>query len=761
MTSVAAVREGRLRLEVRGVVQGVGFRPFVYRLARELGLAGFVENSPRGVTIEVEGDEPALETFRHRLRVDGPPHASIEDVDVLEVGAAGASDFVVRASERGGRPTTLVLPDLATCDACLEDLRDRHGRRYRYPFTNCTRCGPRYSIVRGLPYDRERTTMAGFTLCRACRNEYEDPADRRFHAEPNACPDCGPSVTLRDEGGAALASGNEAVARAASAVRRGAILAVQGLGGFHLVVDATRETAVAELRRRKHREAKPFAVMVPDLPSARGEADLSALEETLLRSPAAPIVIAAKAARSGLAPSVAPDNPNLGLLLPYTPLHHLLMDALGFPVVATSGNRSDEPICTDPDEAGERLAGIADVFLVHDRPIARAVEDSVVRVVAGRALVLRRARGYAPLPVATYGGEASVLAVGGHLKNTVALSTGGRVVVSPHVGDLETALARQAHRETVETLTALYEAPPDVVACDLHPDYASTAFARRLGRRVVAVQHHYAHVLAGMADNDLAPPVLGVAFDGTGYGDDGTVWGGEFLHVDASGYSRAAWLRPFPLPGGEAAVKEPRRSALGCLYAIRGDALFADARAAVLNLFAPVERRVLRTALATGQAPWSSSAGRLFDAVAACAGLFRIARFEGEAAMALEYAAQEVPSDRTYPFDLEAAGTGLVVDWRPTIEELLADLAGGASVGAVARRFHDTLAEMIVAVARHRGRDKVVLTGGCFQNRVLTERTVLRLRDAGFEPYWHRGIPPNDGGLAVGQALAVGRRERS
>ena len=586
---ISSPRSKRLKIRLRGAVQGVGFRPFVYRLAHSLRLAGWVENSAQGVSIEIEGPSAALGEFRCRLVADKPPRAIIQGLEVTHLDPAGNEGFTVRNSDDSGQRTALVLPDVAACPDCLREVFDRRDRRHRYPFTNCTNCGPRYSIVVSLPYDRTRTTMSRFPMCDRCRAEYEDPADRRFHAEPNACPVCGPHLELWDGTGRPLAARDEALLAAAEEIRAGRIVAVKGLGGFHLVVDARREGAVRELRRRKRREMKPFAVMVPSLSEARARCHISSMEEALLTSPEAPITLLRRRDHD-IAPSVAPGNPYLGILLPYTPLHHLLLRELDAPVVATSGNISDEPICTDEHKALEQLAGIADMFLVHDRGIVRHVDDSVARVVMGRELILRRARGYAPLPVCSGAPQQRVLAVGAHLKNTVAISVGEQVFVSPHIGDLESEPALETFRGTIEALGRLYEFQPAAVACDAHPDYLSTQYARRGPHPVVAVQHHYAHILAGMADNDLRPPILGFAWDGSGYGLDGTIWGGETLRVTASGFQRVAWMRPFLLPGGDKAVREPRRSALGALYELHGASALAGDRPPA-SFFSPSSAR--------------------------------------------------------------------------------------------------------------------------------------------------------------------------
>jgi hydrogenase maturation protein HypF len=772
---------GRTRLVIRGAVQGVGFRPFVFRLATSLGLRGWVSNSPAGVTLEVEGPAAARRELLLRLAAERPPHSFIQSLEAVELDPAGYADFVIRPSAADGEKTALVLPDIATCPECVREIFDPANRRYRYPFTNCTHCGPRFSILEALPYDRANTSMKRFAMCPACRAEYEDPRDRRFHAQPNACPDCGPHLALWDAAGRELARRDAALAGAVRALRDGAIVAVKGLGGFHLMVLAEDAAAVDRLRARKRREAKPLAVMCPSRAVAARLAEVGPLEARALESPEAPIVLCRRRPDAPVAGAVAPGNPWLGLLLPYTPLHHLLLADLGRSVVATSGNVSDEPICTDEHEALTRLGGIADLFLVHDRPIVRHVDDSLVRIVLGRELVLRRARGFAPLPVRVPVALPPVLAVGGHLKNTVALARGPEVFLSQHFGDLDTARARTAFEQGIADLRRLFEIAPEQVMADAHPDYHSTRHAAATGLPVQPVQHHYAHVLACMAENHLAAPVLGVAWDGTGLGPDGTIWGGEFLRVSERDVQRVAHLRPFRLPGGEQAVKEPRRAALGLLHAVLGDQLYERRDLAPVQAFKPAELRTWRPLLARGQnAPWTSSVGRLFDAVASLLDLRQVARFEGQAAMDLEFAFEPGDALDSYPIELRAAesadapapapaasarpdpafappGRCWVADWAPLVHALLRDLRVGTPVWQIAARFHNSLAELVVAVARQAGERRVVLSGGCFQNKYLLERAVEALRSAGFSPYWHQRVPPNDGGLALGQAVAAAR----
>lgn len=805
--NAAASDMARLKLTVRGAVQGVGFRPFIHHLATELSLAGWVNNSAQGVFIEVEGPPAALKQFLLRLEAERPPHSFIQSLESSWLDPVGYVGFEIRPSETGGDKTALVLPDIATCPDCLREVFDPVNRRYRYPFTNCTHCGPRFSIITALPYDRANTTMAGFTMCPACRAEYEDPTNRRFHAQPNACPECGPQLQLwrsgvRQNAAEFLASGAwsrsaarsyEALLAASDFIRAGQTVAVKGLGGFHLMVDARNEAAVHRLRERKHREEKPLALMFPSLQGVKLVCEVSPSEERLLRSSEAPIVLLRRATqseisnlKSQIAEGIAPGNPTLGAMLPYTPLHHLLLAELGFPVVATSGNLSDEPICTNEHEAVERLGGIADAFLVHNRPIARHVDDSVVRVMLDRELVLRRARGYAPLPVnvlpascrqnkltSKQDAASTVLAVGAHLKNTVALAVGPQVFISQHIGDLETEQANAAFRRVMADFQKLYGATPAIIAADLHPDYLSTKFALEQSRapRVIQVQHHIAHVLACLAENELDPPALGVSWDGTGYGLDGTIWGGEFFLITDRVVERVAHFRPFRLPGGDKAVKEPRRTALGLLHALASgrDNSALHMQHGIVQAFSSQEWTTLESLLIRQiNAPLCSSVGRLFDAVASLIGLRQVARFEGQAAMELEFVLEGVQVADAYPIlicettEADRAETRnpkpeLVLDWAPMVEAILGDVRRGVPTGEISAKFHNALAEAIVSVARQIGERRVVLSGGCFQNRYLTERAVKRLRTEGFQPYWHQRVPPNDGGIALGQIVAARR----
>ena len=761
----------RLRVVIHGAVQGVGFRPFVYRLATQMGLPGWVLNSESGVVIEVEGEASLLQQFLLRIEPEKPPQASIYSMEATYLDAIGYTEFQIRHSEDTGRKTALILPDLATCPDCAREIFDPANRRYRYPFTNCTNCGPRFTIIEAIPYDRPNTSMKRFVMCPACQAEYDNPRDRRFHAQPNACPECGPHLELWDREGKILARDDAALQEAADAIRRGRIVAVKGLGGFHLIADARCDAAVRNLRERKHREEKPFALMAPNLKWLRIACNVSPLEERVLRSPQAPIVMLKRRPRTHeVAHLVAPGSPELGVMLPYTPLHLLLMAELGFPVVATSGNASDEPICTDEYEALRRLGTMADLFLVHNRPIVRHADDSIVRIIEDRELVLRRARGYAPLPITLPFSLPPILAVGAHLKNTVALAVGRNVLVSQHIGDLETKEAGEAFRRATTDLPRLYDWEPKVVACDLHPDYVSTRYAQTCGLPIVGVQHHYAHALACLAENQLEPPALAVTWDGTGYGTDGSVWGGEFLLITNNSFRRVAHLRPFPLPGGEQAVREPRRCALGLLWAMRQELpaamlpLLYGSEAAPKqpgndDAFTRQERKVLLRMLRQAiNCPLTTSAGRLFDAVASLLGVCQRNRFEGQAAMLLTWAIPSQPITEAYRSGIiRVEENVLVLDWAPMIMDLLADVQAGVGIPVIAARFHNTLVALLLEVAKRIGEPRVLLTGGCFQNRYLTERSISALREAGFQPYWHQRIPPNDGGVSLGQIVAAAR----
>lgn len=759
-----------LQVEIEGAVQGVGFRPFVYRLATELNLTGWVNNSAQGVCIKVEGPESKLECFVERLELECPPHALIQNLTQSAIELADFEVFEIRQSDSGGKKTAYVLPDLATCKDCLQEIFDPGDRRYRYPFTNCTNCGPRFSIIKSLPYDRPNTTMREFVMCDFCQAEYVDPLDRRFHAQPNACRTCGPQLEILATNGKVLAERDGALKAAAEAIRSGQVVVLKGLGGFQLIVDARNSEAVIRLRKRKHREEKPLAIMADSLDWVRSNCELSSEELDLLDSPESPIVLLRNKRTGELAEEVAPGNPYLGVMMPYTPLHHLLLAELGFPIVATSGNLSDEPICISTDDALERLEGIADIFLTHNRPIERHVDDSVIRMMAGRPTMIRRARGYAPLPITLQEPLPQILAVGAHLKNTFAISSGRDVFVGQHIGDLETELARAAFGKGIADFEDLYESAPECVVSDAHPDYHSTRYAASREKPLHKVQHHLAHVLSCMAENDLKPPLFGISWDGTGYGFDGTIWGGEFFHIYEDSFERVATLRQFRLPGGEKSVVEPRRTALGLLYEIYGKSLFEKIDLPLLDSFSKEELDVIHAMLRNKlNSPLTSSMGRLFDAIAALIGLRQKMSFEGQAAMELECALADSKLDDKYSYAIinsisgDCDGAKWIVDWEPMIGELVDDLENNMGKEKIAARFHNMLVDVILDLAHRVGERAVVLSGGCFQNLALTERAVQRLRDDGFEPSWHHQVPPNDGGIALGQIVAVahGYEQRS
>ncbi len=750
----------RLKVVIQGAVQGVGFRPFVYRLATALNLTGWVQNTSQGVFIEVEGPEERLEAFLRRLPEEKPPAAVLLSLEYAYLDPVGYKNFRIVKSEETGPKTVLVLPDIATCADCLRELFDPRDRRYRYPFINCTNCGPRFTIIERLPYDRPNTTMRIFPMCPECRREYEDPADRRFHAQPNACPVCGPQLILWSPEGRELARGDEALRRAVEALRAGRIVALKGLGGYQLLVDARNETAVQELRRRKHREEKPFAVMFPSLAVLRQYAEVQDAEARTLQGPEAPIVLLRRRPNAALAPSVAPSNPYVGAMLPYTPLHHLLMHDLGVPVVCTSGNLSDEPIVIDDAEALRKLGPLVDLLLTHNRPIARHADDSVLFFEGPLRVMVRRARGFAPLPILLKQTLPNLLALGPHLKNTIALSQGRRVFLSQHIGDLDTLEARQTLRQVVRDFLRLYDHRPEAVVSDAHPDYFTTHEARRLaedfGVPHVTVYHHHAHIAACMAENELSnEPVLGLSWDGTGYGTDGTVWGGEVLVADYRDFRRFATLWSFVLPGGERAIREPWRLALALLHEALGP------EAAPLDIPgwpAPERQALLLRLLRQGNAgPRTTSCGRLFDGVAALLGLRARVTYEGQAAMMLEWHLD--PTEEAYSVEIHEEASGpLRWDWRPMVREILADLRKGVVTSRIAGRFHNTLVRWGVEMARRAGLPRVVLSGGCFQNRYLLRHLRNRLQAEGFRVYVHQQVPPNDGGIALGQIVVAAYR---
>ncbi len=750
-------------------MQGVGFRPFVYRLAQRHRLSGWVRNTPAGVIVEAQGEDAPLADFMRAITAEAPPLAVIAAICSEDIPPVAGEGFEIIASG-GGAGVIQVAPDCDVCPDCLAELFDPADRRFRYPFITCTNCGPRYSIITGIPYDRPFTTMARFPMCPACRAEYEDPGNRRFHAQPIACPECGPRLAFTDAAGNEMAG--EPLALAVELLRAGKIVAVKGIGGYHLAVDAGNDRAVGALRRRKKRDEKPFALMAPDLEAIRAFAQLDAIAERLLEGPERPIVLVEKRDRTQMglkgrgtgdphiSPQVAPANGYFGVMLPSSPLHHLLLRENFAALVMTSGNLSDEPIAYRDAEARERLAGIADAFLCHDREIHTRCDDSVIRVFRGNPLFLRRSRGYVPRGITLSAPQRSVLAVGAELKGAVCLTRGEYAFLSQHIGDLKNPATLRSLEETAAHLGRILEIRPELVAHDLHPDYLSTRAAAGMGLPQVAVQHHHAHMAACMAENRLAGEVLGVIFDGTGYGPDGTVWGGEFLLGGYAGYRRVGHLDLVPLPGGDAAIREPFRMAIAWLHRTFGAALF-DLDLPCLAEVADRKREIYLRMIERGiNSPPTSSCGRLFDAVAALLGVRNRVSYEGQAAIELEALAEEGGEAGAYPYVLVTTGGGTVVDVRSMLRAIVEDLAGDEPKAFIARRFHATVAraaaDVCGKVRAACGVDQVVLSGGVFQNRLLSEELAGLLEAAGFQVFVHRLVPPNDGGIALGQAVIAG-----
>jgi hydrogenase maturation protein HypF len=784
MTGISSAAIQRWRITVQGIVQGVGFRPFVYGLALRWGLAGFVRNDSQGVTIEVEGEAQALEGFQRALRAEAPPLARIDSVawELLPTAQEGsARSFAIAPSERGATRCALISPDTATCDNCLRELLAPADRRYGYPFINCTNCGPRFTIVQDVPYDRDKTTMRAFPLCPACQAEYDDPRNRRFHAQPNACPICGPQVYLLDEASQPVEIADP-IAEAANRLAAGAILAIKGLGGYHLACDPLNEQAVQRLRQRKHRAAKPFALMVLDLATAQQLALVNAGEAALLQSHRRPIVLLDRHPQCPAAPAVAPASTTLGIMLPYTPLHHLLLRAFASAntlanqpqrlaaLVMTSGNLSDEPIVYRDDDARERLAPIAEGMLTHNRAIQMRCDDSVVRVAgvgAGDTQFLRRARGYAPEPIPlALDLPVPILACGGHLKNTFCLGKRRQALVSQHIGDLENLETLLSFRESSEHFQRLFAIAPEAVAYDLHPAYLATQYALDLDiPRKIGVQHHHAHIASVLAEHGLTGPVIGVAADGTGCGTDGAVWGCEVLAADLLGFERLAHLRYVPLPGGEQAVRQPWRMAATYLAQAYGEA-FLELDIPFTQGLDRARWRPLAQIMARGlNSPLTSSLGRLFDAVAALLGLRREAAYEGQAASELEALAQ-AGEDRaqSYPF-LITDGLPAQLDVALLMRAIVQDIEQGVSLPQIARRFHHSIAALLAAACcrarESTGLTIVALSGGVFQNRLLLRSLLARLEAAGFAVLLNRQVPPNDGGLSLGQvAVAAARLQK-
>ncbi len=749
----------RVRYLFSGVVQGVGFRPFIYRMATRHSLSGFVQNRPDGVVVEVEGPADAIHSFMSSVNGDPPPLADVSGISSGEVEIKNDKAFRIIESEAGGPGNVHITPDIATCGDCLKELFDTADRRFHYPFINCTNCGPRLTIIKDIPYDRINTSMSCFPMCPLCQEEYENPADRRFHAEPNACPACGPSLKLLDEKGNPL-SDRDPLKRAIELLLSGYVIAIKGLGGFHLAVDAANDEAIKRLRSRKFREEKPLAIMVRDVETASRISMIGKEEELILLSPQRPIVLARKRGGAIISPAVAPGVSDFGIMLPYTPLHHMLLEKHFHALVMTSANQVDEPICIENREAVKRLEGIADFFLVHNRDILMRCDDSIATVSSGERRIIRRSRGFAPIPVTLTKSYPPILALGPQMKTTLCILKGNLAFLSPHIGDMETPEARDFYQESLTLMQKIAECKPEIVACDLHPAYYTTIFAEGLpASRVIRVQHHHAHIVSSMAENGIEGEVIGIAMDGTGYGTDGTVWGGEFLVASESTFTRVGHIATYILPGGEKAIREPWRIAVSLLRQAYGDDWPDVAKSLDIVPEKSFYETIDRIMKQRFNSPLTSSLGRLFDGVAAILGLRRKVTFEGQAAMELEAMAR-YGSGRVMQFTIEEAGDIIHLDFSPMIRAITKRLQAGKDSGELAFSFHLTLQVAFCKMARtirdKTGLNQVVLSGGCFQNRILTEGTIAELEKAGFEVFFHKAIPTNDGCISLGQAVCAG-----
>ena len=754
----------RAKLLVKGIVQGVGFRPFIYNLARAHSLNGWVLNSTEGVSIEVEGEKNALVEFVDQVQQETPPLASVDSVDVKYLPPADYDTFVIRHSGGDKSKYIKISPDVCTCADCLSELFDTQDRRYRYPFLNCTNCGPRFTIIKDIPYDRENTTMHRFKMCSACQAEYDDPTNRRFHAQPNACPICGPRVMLEDlQGGIEC---DDPIRRSIELLYEGNIIAVKGLGGFHLACNAENDSAVQALRERKRRTYKPFAIMSADLEEIKQYCRVTAEEEQLLQSVQRPIVLLERLPDSSISQYVAPNSNYLGVMLPYTPLHYLLLDSPLLALVMTSGNISEEPIAVDNDEAKRRLADLADYFLIHNRDIHIRCDDSVVRVHQGHQVMTRRSRGYAPYPVDLDFPMKEILACGPELKNTFCLTKDNHAFVSHHIGNLQNMEAYNYYQDSIEHYRNLFRIDPEIVAYDLHPEYLSTRYAlAQENAQLVGIQHHHAHVVSCMAENGLDQQVIGVACDGTGYGADGAIWGCEFLLADESDFRRHAHLEYIPLPGGDVAAREPYRMAISYLYSTFGEDL-ASIDVPLLERMdgkrIAMIRRMIERDINT---PLTSSCGRLFDAVSSLIGVRDVVTYEAQAAIELEMLAASEVSE-TYRYEISAdeslSPTCLIIGVREMFREIVSDLKRNTPKEVISAKFHNTIADFIVMICEHirgnDGIDQVVLSGGTFQNRYLLTEVCRELENRGFIPYFHKRVPTNDGGISLGQAVIANAR---
>jgi hydrogenase maturation protein HypF len=749
----------RMRYHFSGIVQGVGFRPFIYRIATRHSLAGFVQNRSDGVIVEVEGPEESIASFIAGVNEELPPLADVSDISRKEIAVRNDKVFRISESETGGLGKVHITPDIATCGECFKELFDPEDRRFRYPFINCTNCGPRLTIIKDIPYDRINTSMSCFPMCPLCRSEYENPADRRFHAEPNACPACGPSLELLDKAGNAL-SEKDPMRKTIALLLEGYVVAIKGLGGFHLAVDAANDEAVKRLRSRKFREEKPLAIMVKDIDVAARISRIGKEEDALLKSPQRPIVLAGKRESDMVSPAVAPGVSDLGIMLPYTPLHHMLLEKHFQALIMTSANQVDEPICIANREAIKRLKGIADYFLVHNRDILVRCDDSIATVSAGKKRMLRRSRGFAPKPVTLKKSYPEILALGPQMKTTLCILKGNFAFLSPHIGDMETPEARDFYRESLTLMQKIAECKPDIIACDLHPAYYTTKLAEDLpSSRIIRVQHHHAHIVSAMAENGIEGEVIGLAMDGTGYGLDGTVWGGEFLVADEANFIRIGHIMNYLLPGGEKAIREPWRIAVSLFKEAYGNNWPDVAERLNIgpkkNYYEAMERVMTHRF----NSPVTSSLGRLFDGIAAILGIRQNVTFEGQAAMELEAAAKS-KAGIILPFDIPETDNVFCLDFTPMIRKIVDEIMAGRSRAEVAYSFHLTLSVAFCGVAeairRRTGLNRVVLSGGCFQNRILTEKTIAGLEKAGFDIFFHDVLPTNDGCISLGQAVCAG-----
>ncbi|MCD4785594.1 MAG: carbamoyltransferase HypF [Candidatus Eremiobacteraeota bacterium] len=762
---------GHLKLFIEGIVQGVGFRPHVYNMAKSFGLAGYVLNDSRGVTIEVEAEKDTLCRFRDHLSANPPGLSDIQNIsEEMSDELQGYTDFVIRKSRDVGAKTVLISPDIATCEDCIREMNDPADPRYKYPFINCTNCGPRLTIITDVPYDRKNTSMAGFPMCDYCRGQYEDPSDRRFHAQPVACPVCGPHITLLDNrGNVVTEDSDKVISSAVDILKKGGIIAIKGLGGYHLAVDAKNETAVSTLRKRKYREDKPFAIMAPDINSVRKICKFSMEEEKTLKFYRSPIVVLKNLPENDMAKSIAPNNDYLGVMLPYTPLHHLIMNEFKSLLVMTSGNVSEEPISYIDEEAKGRLSHIADYFLIHNRPIHTRCDDTVMRVFKGNEYPLRRSRGYVPFPVILkHTSSVPVLAVGAELKNTFCLYRGNHAFVSHHIGDLENIETMQSFEEGIKHYRKLFDITPQVIACDAHPRYLSTQYALDSPIEIkVQVQHHHAHIVSCMADNEIDGDVIGVALDGVGYGSDGKLWGCEFMIANRESFTRRIRLKYMKLAGAEKAIKEPWRSAFAYLYDIYGDDIF-DLNLHFLSKVDKLKVEFIRKMIDKGiGCPEISSAGRLFDAVSALIGIRSVCNFEGQAAIEMEMMADE---DETGEYEVDfyhentkdaKVNKNFVIDPAPIFSGIIDDLKNNVSQLKIAGRFHNTMARVILLgaeiISKETGIKRVALSGGVFQNMILLKKSLYLLEDEGFDTYIHKRVPTNDGGISLGQAVIAAK----